>query len=58
MSMKITSENVLHVKEQVLSEIDYWVHEGKDAEKMLAYLAGVEDMTNAVIRAIKDLGGR
>ena len=56
-AMRLTSENVRYAKEQVLKDVDYWAHEGKEAEKTLAYLCGVDDMANAVIRAIKELGG-
>lgn len=30
----------------------------KDAEKQLAYIAGIRDMANAVIEAIEELGGK
>ena len=46
------------IEHDILSELGYWENDGKDAEKTLTYIAGVHDMANAIIKAIKELGGR
>lgn len=58
MAMRLETENVRFILCNLLDEIFYWEHEGKDAEKQLCYIAGVTDMANAVIRAINELGGK
>lgn len=58
MAMRLESENVRIILENMLNEIDYWAVDGKEAEKQLCYIAGMTDMANAVIKAIKELGGR
>ena len=58
MATRLESENVRNILENMLNEIDYWGVDGKEAEKQLCYIAGMTDMANAVIRAIKELGGR
>ncbi len=58
MAMRLESENVRYLEEQLLNECDFWAHEGKDAEKLLAYIDGVREMAAAVIKQIKELGGR
>ena len=57
MARKMTTENVNILESKMLDEISYWEIEGKDAEKTLAYIAGIHDMANAVRRAIKELRG-
>ena len=57
MAMKLTTENVTYLESQMLDELGFWEHEGKDAEKLLAYIAGIHDMANAVRKAIRELGG-
>ena len=58
MAYKLTSENVNIILSHMLDGIGYWECEGKEAEKQLCYIAGMTDMANAVIKAIKELGGR
>ena len=58
MAMKLEKENVRIVKEKLLYDCGYWEFEGKDAEKLLTYIAGVNDMADAVIKAIDELGGK
>ena len=55
---KIGTENIRILLVQILNEMDYWCNEGKEAEKQLCYIAGATDMANAVIKAIKELGGK
>lgn len=57
MAMRLESENVRIILANMLNDVDYWASEGKDAEKSLCYIAGMCDMADAVIRAIKELGG-
>ena len=57
MAMRLCSENVRIIEHQLLDDMDYWTAEGKEAEKTLAYIVGIHDMANAVIKAIKELGG-
>lgn len=54
MAAKLTPENVRIMLAKQLDEVSYWECEGKDAEKQLCYIAGLTDMANAVIKAIKD----
>ena len=46
------------VFEKLLAETDLWGREGKEAEKILCYISGLYDMSNAVMQAIEDLGGK
>ena len=57
MAMKLCADNVRIIEQQILDDVEMWPPEGKEAEKTLTYIAGVHDMANAVIRAIKELGG-
>lgn len=57
MAMKLTTENVNVLEAKMLDDISYWEEEGKGAEKLLMYIAGIHDMANAVRRAIGELGG-
>ena len=56
--MKLNTENVRIIINNMLLEMGYWEFEGKEAEKQLCYIAGMKDMANAVCKAIKELGGR
>ena len=58
MAMKLESENVRLILMEMIGEVACFEHEGKDAEKTLCYVGGMIDMANAVIKAIKDLGGK
>lgn len=57
MAYKLSKENILIVQQKVLSEVDYWEDDATEALKKLAYLEGVRAMADAVIDAIKELGG-
>lgn len=56
MEMKLEAEDVRIILSGMISEIDLWAEEGKDAEKTLCYIAGMTDMANAVIDEI-NVGG-
>lgn len=56
--MKLETENVRILFLKMLNDLDYWSAEEKEAEKQLCYVAGMTDMANAVIKAIKELGGK
>ena len=58
MAMKLEKENVRIILGQFLDDVEFWDMEGKDAEKQLAYIAGLMDMANAVMDAIVGLGGK
>lgn len=58
MAFRLSGENVRMIEHEILDDLSYWEVENKDAEKTLTYIAGIHDMANAVIRAIKELGGR
>ena len=58
MAMRLEKENVRLILGTILDECELWEREGKDAEKMLCYIAGVKDMANAVMEAIVALGGK
>ena len=55
---EVDNRNVRIIVANILDETDLWGIEGKEAEKQLSYIAGVQDMANAVMRAIRELGGR
>ena len=56
--MKLEKENVRIIVMNILGDCDLYGCEGKDAEHLLDYIAGVQDMANAVIDAIGELGGK
>lgn len=58
MAMRLEKENVRIILGNFLSDLELWEFEDKDAEKQLAYIAGLRDMANAVIDAIGKLGGK
>lgn len=58
MAMKLTAENVRIVEQDLLDDLEMWGAEDKEAERVTHYICGVHDMANAVIRAIKELGGK
>lgn len=57
MAMKLTTENVRIIERKILDDLEMWGAEGKEAERLVQYICGVNDMANAVIRAIHELGG-
>lgn len=58
MAMKLEKENVRIILMNILDGCDLYGCEGKEAEHLLDYIAGVNDMANAVIKAIDELGGK
>ena len=58
MAMKLEKENVRIIFGNILNDVKMYADSEKDAEKQLAYIAGLRDMANAVIEAIEDLGGK
>ena len=58
MAMRLETENVLIIQNNILDDLEMYELEGKEAEKQLAYIAGIRVMANAVIDAIKQLGGK
>ena len=58
MAMRLETENVRIILSKFLDDMSYWECEGKEAEKQLCYIAGAKDMADAVIKAIRELGGK
>lgn len=58
MAMRLEKENVRIILMNMISDVDMWDHEDKEAEKRLCYISGLTDMANAVIDAIGQLGGK
>ena len=56
--MRLEKENVCIILMNLLNDMDLYGAESKEAEHLVSYIAGALDMANAVIEAIKDLGGR
>lgn len=55
--MKLNKENVRIILGNFLDDVEMFVPDGTEAEKQLAYIAGLRDMANAVMDAIQQLGG-
>lgn len=55
--MKFEKENVRIAYCKILSKLEMWFVDGKEAEKQLTYIMGLRDMANAVIEAIEKLDG-
>lgn len=58
MAMKLEKENVRIILSNILDDVEMWEATGTEAEKQLAYIAGLRDMANAIIEAIGQLGGK
>lgn len=58
MAMRLEKENVRIIFGNILDDVELWDTDAVDAEKQLAYIAGLRDMANAVIEAIGQLGGK
>jgi hypothetical protein len=58
MAMRLEKENVRIIFMDILDECDLYGREGKEAEHLLNYIAGVKDMANAVMDAIVAFGGK
>ena len=46
MAMRLEKENVRIIFMDILDECDLYCREGKEAEHLLDYIAGVKDMAN------------
>ena len=57
-AIRLTTENVRIILGKLLDDCGYWEFEGKDAEKLLCYIAGLTDMAKAVMTAIVEFGGK
>lgn len=58
MAMRLEKEGVRIILGNFLDDVEMWDFTDKEAEKQLAYIAGLRDMANAVIEAIGQLGGK
>ena len=58
MAFKIGTENVRIILLNILNDVEHYGLEGKAAEHNASYIAGALDMANAVIHAIKEMGGK
>ena len=58
MAMRLETENVRIIFMKVLDGMEHYGLEGKDAEYQSCYIAGALDMSNAIINAIRELGGK
>lgn len=57
-AIRLETDNVRRILMEILNDMEIYGAEGKDAEQQMCYIAGVKDMANAVIDAIKELGGK
>lgn len=57
-SIKLEKENVRIAALDLLNDLELYGAENEEAKKLCCYVSGVLDMTNAVMRAIEDLGGK
>lgn len=55
MAIRLEKENVRIILGKFLDDVEMFVPDGTEAEKNLAYIAGLRDMANAVIEAIDEL---
>lgn len=55
---RLTTENVRIILMNILSNSEFYGCEGKSAENICSYTAGVIDMADAVIETIIELGGK
>ena len=58
MAMRLEKENVRIILGKFLDDVELWVMDEHEAEKQLAYIAGLRDMANAVMDAIVEMGGK
>lgn len=58
MAMRLEKENVRILFMNLISEMDHYGLEGKEAEFHASYICGALDMANAVMKVIEDLGGK
>lgn len=57
MEQRLTKDDVREILLESLYGEDYYPGDGDLARENLAYIAGLVDMANAVIRKITELGG-
>lgn len=57
-SIKLEKENVRIVALDLLNDLELYGVENEEAKGLCCYVSGVLDMTNTVMRAIEDLGGK
>lgn len=57
MEQRLTKDNVREILLESLHGEDFYPGDGDLARENLAYIAGLVDMANAVIRKITELGG-
>lgn len=57
MAKQLTKDDVREILLESLYGEDYYPGDGDLARENLAYIAGLVDMANAVIRKITELGG-
>lgn len=57
MEKQLTKDNVREILLESLNGEDFYPGDGDLARENLAYIAGLVDMANAVIRKITELGG-
>lgn len=55
MAMSLNIETVQYILIRILNDCDFYGREGKEAERIASYAAGVLDMAHAVIEAIEKL---
>ena len=58
MAMRLVKENVRIILFDLIADVELWIADDNEAEKQLAYIAGLRDMANAVMDAIDGLGGK
>lgn len=58
MAMRLEKENVRIILMSILNDCVWYGRDGKEAKHLIDYIAGVQDMANAVIEAIEELGGK
>ena len=58
MAMELTTENVRIILMNILNGCEFYGQEDKNAEHISSYTAGALDMANAVMKTIKELGGK
>jgi hypothetical protein len=58
MAMRLEKENVRIILGNFLDDVELYDMDAVEAEKQLAYIAGLRDMANAVMDAIAGLGGK
>ena len=55
---RLETENVRIIFVNMMTNMEHYGIEGKDAEYQSCYISGALDMCNAVIEAIEKLGGK